>query len=232
VPRIGEVALDVTLVAVLQSAARQWPDRTFLRMDGRDTTFSDFERQVGCLAAGLRDRGVEPGARLVVFMRNSLACVQTWFAANWAGAAWVPVNTEWRGNGLAAAVRLAQPVLIVVDDDLHDTLMEAMGDSLPCPVWRAPLGGGSRGDSVTVDALAAANPTEAHTAAVFSDTAGMLYTSGTTGRSKACVLSHRYFVSQAAIAVRDFGLHQDDVLYCPFPLFHADATALTVVPDV
>lgn len=60
--------------------------------------------------------------------------------------------------------------------------------------------------------------------------AGMLYTSGTTGHSKACVLSHRYFVSQASIAIRDFGLRHSDVLYCPFPLFHADATALTVVP--
>ncbi|MGE0218870.1 AMP-binding protein, partial [Mycolicibacterium sp.] len=63
-----------------------------------------------------------------------------------------------------------------------------------------------------------------------SDTAALLYTSGTTGKSKARVLSHRYFTSQARIAIRDFGLRHDDVLYCPFPLFHADATALTTVP--
>ncbi len=44
------------------------------------------------------------------------------------------------------------------------------------------------------------------------------------------MLSHRYFTSQARIAIRDFGLTEADVLYCPFPLFHADATALTTVP--
>ncbi len=64
------------------------------------------------------------------------------------------------------------------------------------------------------------------------DVAAMLYTSGTTGRSKACMLPHRYFLSQAAIAIRDLGLVRDDVLYCPFPLFHVDATALTVVPSL
>ncbi len=64
----------------------------------------------------------------------------------------------------------------------------------------------------------------------FADRAALLFTSGTTGRSKACVLSHRYFLTQATILLRDFELRHDDVLYCPFPLFHADATALTTVP--
>lgn len=58
----------------------------------------------------------------------------------------------------------------------------------------------------------------------------LLFTSGTTGRSKAAMLSHRYFLSQAAIAIRGFGFRHDDVLYCPFPLFHSDATALTTAP--
>lgn len=223
---IGEVRLDLTLTEALSRAAARWPDDVFLRMDGEDTPFADFQAQTARLAAGLQARGVGPGTQLLVFMRNSRACVQTWFAANWIGAVWVPVNTEWRGVGLAKAVRLADPTLIVVDDDLHEALLEAFPGQAPCPVWRAPTVGGR----TTVDALAAADAAPAVACAVASDPAGMLYTSGTTGRSKACVLSHRYFVSQAAIAIRDFGLHKDDVLYCPFPLFHADATALTVVP--
>ncbi|MGD9702408.1 MAG: AMP-binding protein [Acidimicrobiia bacterium] len=58
----------------------------------------------------------------------------------------------------------------------------------------------------------------------------LLFTSGTTGRSKGCVLSHRYAVRQAELAVEHLGLRADDVLYCPFPLFHLDATVLTVMP--
>jgi crotonobetaine/carnitine-CoA ligase len=159
-------------------------------------------------------------------MKNSLACVQTWFAANRLGASWIPVNTEWRGAGLANAVRLAQPTLTIADDDLTDHLHLGLGS------------GGTDGllvaiteDGVpTLVHLLGADPVDTLVASRYVDTAGMLYTSGTTGRSKACELSHRYFTSQAAIAVRDFGLVEEDVLFCPFPLFHADATALTIVP--
>ncbi len=62
------------------------------------------------------------------------------------------------------------------------------------------------------------------------DLACLLFTSGTTGRSKACMLPHRYFVVQAQIALRDLGWGPDDVLYCPFPLFHIDCTVFTVMP--
>ena len=58
----------------------------------------------------------------------------------------------------------------------------------------------------------------------------VIFTSGTTGPSKGCVLSHRYAVRQAQLMIEHFGLRTDDVLYCPFPLFHLDATVLTVVP--
>jgi len=63
-----------------------------------------------------------------------------------------------------------------------------------------------------------------------ADPALVLFTSGTTGRSKGCLLSHRFAVRQAELMVDHFGLRSDDVLYCPFPLFHLDASVLTVVP--
>lgn len=58
----------------------------------------------------------------------------------------------------------------------------------------------------------------------------VMFTSGTTGRSKGCVLSHRYAIRQAELMVEHLGLREDDVLYCPFPLFHLDGSVLTVMP--
>jgi carnitine-CoA ligase len=226
---VQDLALDWTLPELLSAAVERWPDKTFLRSDGLDISFSVFDAQVAALAGALSERGLTPGGRLGVFMRNSLACVQTWFAANRLAATWVPINTEWRGSGLANAIRLAEPTLLVSDDDLSAHLQAALGDSLPAPLLVA-LASADLDGSHELGHLLGASPIHDSVASRYSDTAGMLYTSGTTGRSKACVLSHRYFVSQAAIAVRDFGLVHEDVLYCPFPLFHADATALTVVP--
>jgi crotonobetaine/carnitine-CoA ligase len=58
----------------------------------------------------------------------------------------------------------------------------------------------------------------------------VLFTSGTTGTSKGCLLSHRYVVRQAELMAEHLGLVGSDVFYCPFPLFHIDATVLTVGP--
>jgi crotonobetaine/carnitine-CoA ligase len=62
------------------------------------------------------------------------------------------------------------------------------------------------------------------------ETASLLFTSGTSGPSKACELTHEYFINAAKRLVTSLRLRSDDVLFCPFPLYHADATSFTVVP--
>ena len=218
---------DTTLNSALASAVDRWPDRIFLKIDGISVTFAEFEHEVGRLAGGLRTaHAVGRGDHVAVLMRNSLACEHTWFAANRLGAVWVPINTEFRGLGLEHAVRLADAAVFIADADLVDVLAVALaraGIDAPIVTANGPREAVHRLEDLYRDAV----PAEV---VHHSDTAAFLYTSGTTGRSKACVLSHRYFTSQARIAMRDFGLRHDDVLYCPFPLFHADATALTTVP--
>lgn len=221
---------DDTLNAALQHAVGHWPDSTFLKIEGRDVSFAEFDQQVGRLAFGLRAAGLGPGDRLGVVMRNSLACVHTWFAANRLGAIWAPINTEFRGRSLEHAVNLLDAELFVADADLVDVLRPAL-DKRNGPA-RVLVHATSAGESHGYEQLAefyaerSAKPVDASSA----DTAAMLFTSGTTGRSKACVLSHQYFLTQAGILAREFRFTQRDVLYCPFPLYHADATALTVVP--
>ncbi|GAA2352331.1 AMP-binding protein [Streptomyces violaceusniger] len=223
---------DTTLNSALQHAVTAWPDRPFLRIDGRDVTFAQFDDAVGRLAAGLRARfGIGSGDRVAVFLRNSLLCEHTWFAANRLGAVWVPINTEFRGLGLENAVRLAEATVIFADPDLRAPLEEALAScGMETSVVVAHEDGGTDDRNLLrASELYLDTPVPPLEVAA-SDLSALLYTSGTTGRSKACMLSHRYFVSQASIAARDFGLTHDDVLYCPFPLFHADATALTTVP--
>ncbi|WP_455902114.1 AMP-binding protein [Rhodococcus gordoniae] len=219
---------NTTLNSALSEAVERYPNRIFLKIDGKDVTFSEFDLQVGKLATGLSSIcGITAGDRVSVFMRNSLSCEHTWFAANRLAAVWVPINTEFRGLSLEHAVRLADARIYVVDLELYEiltTALEHAGVDATVVVADDDARGVLRLSELYLDDVTQAVEVRP------SDMSALLYTSGTTGRSKACMLSHRYFVSQASIAIRDFGLTESDVLYCPFPLFHADATALTTVP--
>jgi carnitine-CoA ligase len=222
---------DVTLTQALQTAARRWPAKPFVRFGQVVVTFSEFADDVGRLAGALGQEGVRQGDRVAVLMHNTLACLHSWFAVNQAGGVWAPLNTEFRGAGLAHAIGVARPSLLICDYELLDRVCDPLvseaasacrlvvANAPPsCTTGYARMESWYRGEPGPVPL----NPA--------TDLSALLYTSGTTGRSKACALSHRYFTSQARIAIRDFGLRHDDVLYSPFPLFHADATALTTVP--
>lgn len=63
-----------------------------------------------------------------------------------------------------------------------------------------------------------------------TSTACLLFTSGTTGPSKACELPHTYFLAAGNALISSLQLKDTDVLYCPFPLYHADATSFTIIP--
>ena len=215
----------------LGEAINNFSDQTFLRFAGQDITFKAFDTMVSKLAGGLRQLGLEKGDRVLVMMSNSIEMVCTWMAVNRLGAIWAPVNTELKSVTLKNVIQAAQPKLAIVDSGLWPKFNSlAVLDS-----GSVILNGESHDPLANLsDLFNSRNSVDALDSVVVSPntTAAFLYTSGTTGKSKPCVLSHEYFILQAQVLVEGCGLRSDDVLYCPFPLFHADATALTVIPAI
>jgi crotonobetaine/carnitine-CoA ligase len=210
-------------------AVGQVPDRIFLRIGGSEKTFKEVDELVAQLAGGLRDIGICAGDRVLVMMRNSTEMVCSWLATNRLAATWVPVNTELRSITLTHVIESAKASVALVDEEfLHN--VQSSGVVEPDRVYvnstsvEKPLSSLYNTSSLITAAMAV--PVSAATPAAF------LYTSGTTGRSKPCILSHEYFILQASTLIRGCRLTAQDVLYCPFPLFHADATALTVIPAI
>ncbi|HPR45868.1 MAG TPA: AMP-binding protein, partial [Ottowia sp.] len=164
-----------------------------------------------------------------LLLPNCAEFVVTWFALARLGAVTAPVNTAMRGSLLRDALALVGSEVLVV----HETLwpqFEAVRAELPglktlivvgqppagTQAWSALLAGGPDG----------APPADVH----FSSLCLLLYTSGSTGRSKAVRISHRFVLRQARGVIDGLGLRADDVLYCPYPLFHLDAAVMTVAP--
>ena len=228
-----------TIDELLADQAQAIPDRVFLRFRDGDLTFAATDARVDALAAGLAGLGVSRGHSVAVLLPNGADFVVTWLALCRLGAVATLVNTALRGPALVHALGLTTAGLVVVDHTLLAPLGRAAaeGAGLQQAVVVGATGAGQPdlaragvelvdvASLSTLDGGAAPSPT--HTV---TDPAMVLFTSGSTGPSKGCVLSHRYAVRQAQLMIEHFGLRPDDVLYSPFPLFHLDASVLTVMP--
>lgn len=205
-----------SLPEALAQQSRANPARTFLRTADGSIDYLEANHRVDRYAGGLGKAGIGPGDRVVLFMENGIEQVLLWLALNRLGAVSVPVNSGLVGDVLVRAVRLVRPAAAVGDADLVPALgraTEAAGLSCPILTGAADLEGPAHeGPFPVEDPLAPAV---------------MLFTSGSTGVPKACVLSHHYLIRQSQLHAKYLGFHAGDVLYTPFPLFHIDAATLT-----
>ena len=215
----------------LRAAAREAPDQAFLRMPGIELSFSDIDRLSDTLAGALTVRGVARGERVSLMLPNCREFVVIWFALAKLGAVMAPVNTAFRGPVLCDAVNLVESRWLFV----HTSLAEQWQPVLPQlatvreQVLVGPALPGS--DALPYATLFEGPPQVPPVVDVApSDLCLLLYTSGTTGRSKAAMHSHRFVLSQADGVIAGLGLRNDDVLYCPYPLYHLDAAVMTVAP--
>ncbi|MCJ1402003.1 hypothetical protein MMC11_005222 [Xylographa trunciseda] len=220
----GEVSdLNTALLRAVENA----PGKVFLRFGELDVTFSEFLARVRKLAGGLQAVGVGEGDRVLVMMGNSIEMVEVWFATMYIGAVWVPINHELRSTTLRNVLRTLDPQLAIVDNALLDIFCAA--DVLPPHTLYTK--DGSTNDVQTLPHLSTLAAPLPHPSAVHPSTlACFLTTSGTTGPSKACLLSHAYLLRCARTLITSFRLLPTDILFTPYPLSHLDATALTVLP--
>ena len=233
--KAGNIKDHLTLTAMLEDAVSRHPNKVFLRMTEGDLTYRETAERIELMAGGLASIGVREGDAVALLMNNSLDEVVTWFALARIGALHAPVNTSLMGERLRHVLTTADAKALVVDQGLAESVAELMSElpNISTVVVRPDTDGSTEWPStVRVYEFARLESSGVLVAPATCDDlspATLLFTSGTTGVSKACVLSHRYLARQGQIHARQFGFRPDDVLYSPFPLFHIDAATLTVV---
>jgi crotonobetaine/carnitine-CoA ligase len=222
-----------TLSSVLTHQARIRPGQDFLRTPEEAIAYGEADRRVHAYAAGLQQNGIMPGDRMVLLMANSVEQVLLWLALNRVGAVNVPLNKALAGDLLARSLRLVRPAAVVADADVLPVLAAGM-EAAECadrPVFIHDPDGKAAPDSDTGARRLTQLEGSTGVAPVRVDRlspATMLFTSGSTGVAKGCVLSHHYLVRAGEIHAKYLEFRPDDVLYTPFPLFHIDAATLTV----
>jgi len=223
-------ARDACVVdALLKAWRRARPDAVFIQLeDGRQVTFAALHDRVAAIAHGLRRNGVQRGDNVLVWMANSVACVETWFAINCLGAVYVPINTALRGQSLTNVLDNSGARHMVADADLLPALATAEVRHLRRIYAMGPPPEAVDPALEVVDAatLAEAGATELpglDPPVQPWDAQSIVYTSGTTGPAKGVVSSYAHLYHMAA--PHSFTMvGSDDRYLCHLPLFHVGGT--------
>ncbi|RGE24260.1 class I adenylate-forming enzyme family protein [Leucobacter sp. wl10] len=218
--------LSVDIVSALRRKAAEHPDRLFAAFEGEPLAFGELDRLSDAFAAHLRAEGVGPGDRVAVMLRNSIEAIAVFFGLAKAGAAWVPVNPQQRGPGLAYLIDHCRPSLVVVEAELGGVVRECGADSDPRLLLRGPEVAGG-----LAEALAAPRTfDEPAPAPAPADTLALMYTSGTTGPPKGVVVTHRMLriAAEGALVASDGG--DGSVYFLWEPLYHVGGAQVLLLP--
>lgn len=221
----------LTLVHFLERAGLYFPKREVVsRLPDRSVTratYGDFYRRTLQFANALRRLGLEPGDRVATLAWNHHRHLEAYFAVPVAGGVIHTLNPRLHPSELAYIVNHAGDRLLLVDDVLLPVFERFRGDVRleQVIVWSHGEGPSDPGLLDYEALIAREAPAFAYPVIEEHQAAGMCYTSGTTGRPKGVVYSHRAIVlhSLAAALPDTIGLSQHDVVLPVVPMFHANA---------
>ncbi len=210
-----------TIPRLLARAAHRDPDGIWIRTDEQTLTFGAAAGQAAARAADLAEAGTGHGDLVLVTARTTPEYLLTWLALAALGAITVPVNPASSAAELAGLVGQVRPRAVVTDRPLLDSGLGAVlgpggaGDgAVRAVIDVAELGAGHPGLTVADLPTGAAAP---------GDLAVLIPTSGTTGRSKLVMQTHRAYAMAAEGFPFWMGLSAGDRLMTSLPLFHINA---------
>jgi malonyl-CoA/methylmalonyl-CoA synthetase len=209
--------MSENLYELFQSRFPRDASQPLLLFDGRaPLTYREAEEGVARLASYLVSLGLKPGERIAVQVEKSPEALLLYLACLRAGLVYLPLNSAYQQAEIAYFVGDAEPAAIV-----------AQPASL---AWMQPLAERARvrhvltldedGGGSLMQGARGASSTFATVARSGGDLAAILYTSGTTGRSKGAMISHRNLASNATVLHRAWGFVPSDILIHMLPLFH------------
>ncbi|MBA2402466.1 MAG: AMP-binding protein, partial [Bradyrhizobium sp.] len=210
----------MNLAHLVTQNARRHGDRTGFIWGERSWTWREIDRAVSALAAALSERGLVRGDRLLVHSKNCDEMFWSMFAAFRLGVVWVPTNFRLMPDEVAylATASGAKGFLCYGDFPAH---AGAVANPALQFIWR--IGDGAFGEQSVGAAIAAhAGADVANTAVDYDDPCWFFFTSGTTGRSKAAVLTHGQMAFVVTNHLADLmpGTTEEDASLVVAPLSH------------
>jgi crotonobetaine/carnitine-CoA ligase len=225
--------VERTLPRVWDRRVRADPDSPFLWYPRRaDVSAGDLDRSIAATAAGLHARGVQEGARVCLLMRNSPEMLEVMIALWRLGAVVVPFSPQLEGQLLTEKIEEIAPALLVADSSLADRIASGLIEEGCLLVNLAPGERAGGGGAIALEEIRLPTVDPPAIDVAPEAPALILFTSGTSGRSKGCVISHHYAVYYAWVFWRYMRYEASDTLYTCLPLNHCHALFASFWPGV
>jgi crotonobetaine/carnitine-CoA ligase len=208
--------MDGMLVTDLLDPSAPGGDHCRVIFGDRVHTRATLRQAARVQATELWQSGVQAGDRVAVLSAGRMEVVVAIFAVAYVGGINVVLNSFLKGEMLVHQLNLTTPRLVIVDD-AGAAALAAVTDKLAHRPVIVSIDAPGRSMPVPAGGAVAAAPQVEQSP---SDPVSIVFTSGTTGRSKGCVLSNRYVVESGRRMAQEFPLGIDDLYYTPYPLFH------------
>ena len=202
----------------IESAARDQAHRPFLRTpSGRELSYASLRDQSRRFAAALMQRGVASGDRVAVQVDKSAEAVLLYIACLRIGAVYVPINVANTANEVEYFLRDSQPCVAVIRPADRAMLEPAAGRAAVRHLETL----GVEGDGTFPELVRQADAQPELPRSIGANSpAAIVYTSGTTGRSKGAILTRANLASNAAVLAEAWRFTAADILLHALPLFH------------
>ena len=224
-----------TIFELWKDAVAASPDTVFLHFLDNDEkyTYAEFDELSNRLAQGLLSSGVAPGDRIATLLDSHADSVALLIAASKVNAVYVPINTANKGEFLRNPLGNSG-ARILVSEGKYLERVEAIREGLP-DLQTIYVRGESGADAMACEAfsdLNSENSADTDIRPEPGDIAGIIYTGGTTGPSKGCILSQNYIANQALRTREMCDPRPGEVNWTCLPLFHMNAIVVTILYSV
>jgi len=221
------------LGSCLRRQAEKIPNDLFVRWNEERFSYGRVNELANSSARAFSELGVRKGDTVAFLMDTCPDWIWTTLGLNKLGAIWVPTNTDYKGAWLRESLEDSRARVLVADAPLLERALAACGGTLPFErvVVRGPLPAAlpASVSAIPLTQLAQAPGSEPSDAELFyGDTAAILWTSGTTGKSKGVMQSHNVWIRAALDGARNSGLREGEVIYSCLPMYQSAAWVANV----
>jgi len=205
--------------SVLRRGAFNFPNKVALVFGTERITYAELNRRVNCVANSLVKMGMQKGDRVAVLLHNCPEFIELYFACAKSGAVFVPINNLLKQKELLQIFEYIKPRFVMFDKDFTQ-IMQTTASEIKDVQFPIALHGESGVFRQYDDLVGGGEGSEPNVSVSDEDLVSIFLTSGTTGRPKGAMRTHRHDLINMMTCSVELGLRHDDRALLLFPFYH------------